>query len=86
MIVLRDYQEKIIVGCRTEFRAGNDAVLIQLPTGGGKTLTSAFMVKRSSERGMICWWLVHRREIITQTSAKLHAARKERVDRNRDVS
>lgn len=68
MIQLRDYQETLIEGCRDVFRARKNSVLIQLPTGGGKTLTSAFMVKRSSDKGSVCWWLVHRREIISQAS------------------
>lgn len=68
MIQLRDYQESLIEGCRQVFRQGEDTVLIQLPTGGGKTITSAFMVQRSSDKGLVCWWLVHRREIITQAS------------------
>lgn len=68
MIQLRDYQESLIEGCRQVFRQGEDTVLIQLPTGGGKTITSAFMVQRSSDKGLVCWWLVHRREIISQAS------------------
>lgn len=68
MIELRPYQLQIIEGCRDVFRRGEQTVLIQLPTGGGKTLTSAFMVKRSSDKGLTCWWLVHRREIIAQAS------------------
>lgn len=68
MIHLRDYQETLIEGCRQVFRQGEDTVLIQLPTGGGKTITSAFMVQRSSDKGLVCWWLVHRREIIAQAS------------------
>lgn len=69
MIVLRDYQDDLLEGARNAFRAGQQTVLLQLPTGGGKTLTSAFMVKRSSDKGLVCWWLVHRREIIGQASA-----------------
>lgn len=69
MIQLRDYQEELLDGARSAFRSGQTAVLLQLPTGGGKTLTSAFMVKRSSEKGLTCWWLVHRREIIAQASS-----------------
>lgn len=68
MIQLRDYQETLIEGCRDVFRRGGNSVLIQLPTGGGKTMTSAFMVKRASDKGSVCWWLVHRREIIAQAS------------------
>ncbi|MEH3121194.1 MAG: DEAD/DEAH box helicase [Sphingomonas phyllosphaerae] len=43
-------------------------VLVQLATGGGKTVTSAYMVKTAAQRGRRCWWVVHRREIILQAS------------------
>lgn len=68
MISLRPYQEAMIEGIRAEFRAGNRAVLLQLPTGGGKTITGSFMISGSQKRGLVCWWLSHRRELIAQTS------------------
>lgn len=68
MIVLRDYQDALIERARERFRSGDRSVLLQLPTGGGKTLTSAFMVRNTVAKGNIAWWLVHRREIINQAS------------------
>jgi len=68
MIELRDYQQQIIADIRTQFRSMDRTVLVQLATGGGKTVTSAYMVKTASERGKRCWWVVHRREIILQAS------------------
>lgn len=65
---LRDYQEGIVGQCRSAFREGERKVLIQLATGGGKTVMGSFMVNGSSARGLTCWWLVHRRELITQAS------------------
>lgn len=65
---LRDYQQQLIADIRTEFRGMNRSVLVQLATGGGKTVTSAYMVKNAAARGRRCWWVVHRREIILQAS------------------
>ncbi len=68
MIELRDYQQALIADIRSQFRSMDRTVLVQLATGGGKTVTSAYMVKTAAERGRRCWWVVHRREIILQAS------------------
>lgn len=68
MIQLRDYQQSLITDIRERFRSLDRTVLVQLATGGGKTVTSAYMVKTAAERGRRCWWVVHRREIILQAS------------------
>ncbi len=65
---LRDYQRQIVDEARSSFRARTRAVLIHLATGGGKTVLGSFMVDGSSKRGLICWWLVHRRELASQAS------------------
>jgi superfamily II DNA or RNA helicase len=41
--------------------------LAVLPCGGGKTVVFAEMARRSSERGKVVWFLVHRRELMEQT-------------------
>ena len=69
MIVLRDYQTDLIDRAREGFRAGLRSVLLQLPTGGGKTVLSAMMVRNTVAKGNTAWWLVHRREIINQASS-----------------
>jgi DNA repair protein RadD len=69
---LRDYQQQIVADCRTAFREGERKVLVQLATGGGKTVLGSFMVHGSSNRGRTCWWLVHRRELIRQASATFY--------------
>lgn len=69
MIELRDYQQQIVADCRASFREGERKVLVQLATGGGKTVLGSFMVHGSSQkRDLTCWWLVHRRELISQAS------------------
>jgi superfamily II DNA or RNA helicase len=68
VIQLRPYQQQIVADCRSAFREGERDVLVQLATGGGKTVLGSFMVHGSSNRGRVCWWLVHRRELIRQAS------------------
>jgi DNA repair protein RadD len=72
MTVLRDYQQTIVADARTSFRDGMRSVLVQLATGGGKTVLGSFMVSGSSKKGLTCWWLVHRRELLTQASRTFH--------------
>lgn len=72
MIELRPYQQDIVTGCRTAFREGERKVIVQLATGGGKTVLGTFMVNGSRQRGLVCWWLVHRRELIRQASGTFY--------------
>jgi DNA repair protein RadD len=71
-VALRDYQQSIVADARTSFREGLRSVLVQLATGGGKTVLGSFMVNGSSQKGLVCWWLVHRRELLTQASKTFH--------------
>lgn len=64
---LRPYQIEIIDKCRNLMRSGNKSILIQSPTGSGKTLLTAFMLKTAAEKGMVSWFIVHRRELIKQS-------------------
>lgn len=66
-LILRPYQEGLIAQVKTAFRAKHRGVLIQLPTGGGKTATTASLVHRTSAKGNTAWFLVHRRELIKQS-------------------
>lgn len=72
MTTLRPYQEQIVADCRAAFREGERKVVVQLATGGGKTVLGSFMVDGSRNRGLTCWWLVHRRELIRQASATFY--------------
>lgn len=46
---------------------GKKSILIQSPTGSGKTALTSHMIKTASEKGMRCWFIVHRRELIKQS-------------------
>ena len=67
-ITLRPYQTALLDGARQSFRERKRAVLLQLPTGGGKTVSGSMMIHGSSAKGNVCWWLCHRRELLGQTS------------------
>lgn len=69
---LRDYQERDIARLREAFTRHHRVVYV-LPTGGGKTVLFSFMARKSAELGKRVMILVHRRELIHQTCAKLAA-------------
>lgn len=69
---LRDYQESGIQQLRERFRAGDRAVLYQLPTGGGKTVVASFVIDGAARRGNTTWFLVHRQELVRQSVATLN--------------
>lgn len=71
---LRPYQEKAIERIRSSFRKGFTRVCLQLPTGSGKTVIAAFMIKGALAKGHKVMFVVHRRELITQTVDKLRQA------------
>jgi superfamily II DNA or RNA helicase len=64
---LRPYQDEIIAETRSRFLAGIRSVLIQSPTGSGKTLLTAHMLGSAAAKGMPAWFVVHRRELIKQS-------------------
>lgn len=71
-LVLRDYQEDLINKTRQAL-AVNRRVLMQAPTGAGKTALACTMIKAALERGIGCMFVVHQNELLKQTSAALWA-------------
>lgn len=71
---LRPYQVAAIDAARTQFKSGKKRVLIVAPTGAGKTVLFADIVRRATENGSRSLIVAHRRELITQASNKLNAA------------
>lgn len=65
--MLRPYQELIVEQTRQHMLAGKRTILIQSPTGSGKTILTAHMLKTSAERGMSSFFTVHRRELVKQS-------------------
>ena len=71
---LRPYQQQAIADLRAAFRAGARSPLLVAPTGAGKTVIIAAVLQGIAARGRSAMVLVHRRELIAQTSAKLTLA------------
>jgi superfamily II DNA or RNA helicase len=71
---LRSYQSCAVQDLRLAYRDGARAPLLVLPTGGGKTIVMAEIIRSLAARGRRALVLVHRRELIRQTSRKLDLA------------
>ena len=71
---LRPYQQQAIADLRQAFRSGVRAPLLVAPTGMGKTVIFSAITQAAAARGRRILILVHRRELIRQTSAKLTIA------------
>jgi DNA repair protein RadD len=66
-MILRDYQIDITNRTRDRMKEGYRCVLIQLGTGGGKTLLTAKMLNTAAQKGIASVFICHRRELIKQT-------------------
>jgi superfamily II DNA or RNA helicase len=71
--ILRPYQIDCAARVKTEIAAGRDPLLVA-PTGSGKTLIAAEVMRDAMRCGQRVLFLAHRRELIFQASQKLHAA------------
>lgn len=71
-VELRDYQQNIISDAREALKT-HRRVLIQAPTGAGKTVLASFMAQNAAKRGRRVFFVCHRRELIDQTSRTFHA-------------
>lgn len=67
--ILRDYQNDILSQARVLMRQGVKSILFQSPTGSGKTLLTAHMLKTAASKGVSSFFLVHRRELVKQSIA-----------------
>lgn len=66
MINLRPYQETITDGIRKAFRQMHNRIIMQAPTGSGKTVIFSYMVKRASVNKKKCLILTDRIELLEQ--------------------
>ena len=69
-----DYQKEMLRQIEEAFRK-HQSVMVQMPTGTGKTILLAEVVK--SEKGKVknpcVWIIVHRRELVEQIKETLNA-------------
>jgi DNA repair protein RadD len=74
MTELRAYQLDVINQCRQKLAAGISKICLVAPTGAGKTVIAAEIIRSAVAKGKRVLVLAHTREIIKQTSLKLNAA------------
>ena len=65
--MLRPYQERLAADTVAAVKAGENPIMV-LPTGGGKTITAAEVVRRL---GRSTLWLAHRQELVMQAARSL---------------
>lgn len=70
--MLRPYQLKAVDGVKDSFRGGKKAPILVMPTGAGKTVVFCHIAENAVMKGKRVWILVHRVELLRQTSKKLH--------------
>jgi len=68
---LRPYQQEAVDNLRAAFKSAFRAPVLQLPTGGGKTIIFCHIAQSAAAKGNNVLILVHRRELIIQTSKAL---------------
>ena len=71
MIELRDYQKDLLERVHKTLEPDNARVMMQLPTGGGKTVIAAHLLSDYLNRGRKAVWLTHRKELAHQTDRRL---------------
>lgn len=77
-VTLRDYQREAIDAAREKLRTER-STLVVLPTGAGKTVVFAEIVRAVVEKGGRALVLAHRSELLDQATAKIRAAAPELV-------
>lgn len=70
-LALRPYQIDLIERTRAAMRSGVRRVLIQAPTGAGKTVLIAQMIAGAAAKDKRAYFIVHRRELVQQSAATL---------------
>lgn len=72
MLPLRPYQQKSVDGAsRSFYSKGNDAIILCLPTGSGKTVVFSHIALAVISKGFTVMIACHRKELIYQATEKL---------------
>ena len=74
MIELRDYQKNLLTEVSSELADPASRIMMQLPTGGGKTRIAGELLAGWLKDGRKAVWLTHRRELASQTEGMLREA------------
>ena len=70
-LVPRDYQEEAVKAVIDGMRHGESRQLLILPTGSGKTISFALLLKKLLKKGDTALILAHREELLTQAKDKI---------------
>ena len=70
---LRDYQKELLKRTEDALQPAGARVMLQLPTGGGKTHIAGALLSRWLRNGCKAAWLTHRAELAEQTRRMLAA-------------
>ncbi|MEM9567812.1 MAG: DEAD/DEAH box helicase [Cyanobacteria bacterium P01_E01_bin.34] len=68
---LRDYQQQLFDRVLTRWQQGQQRLMVQLPTGGGKTILFGAIARELLPRGQTIVILAHREELLTQAAEKV---------------
>jgi superfamily II DNA or RNA helicase len=71
MIQLRPYQSKLVEEIRDAFKSGFNAVLNQLPTGGGKTIIFSYIALSTAKKDKKVLILTDREELLKQAGGTI---------------
>jgi DNA repair protein RadD len=71
---LRGYQLDVVRRVESEIVAGRRRLCLVAPTGSGKTVIAAALIAKATNRDEHIMFIAHRRELIEQSSRKLHDA------------
>ena len=69
MIKLRDYQEEVLTSLRKSISNRNKRIIMQLATGGGKTIIFTYIAKQHIEKGGKVLVITHRKELLKQSGS-----------------
>jgi DNA repair protein RadD len=71
VLILRPYQAAAVAALRASYASGHRAPLLQLPTGGGKTVIFSEIACSARAKNKRVLVVVHRRELLRQAAEKL---------------
>ena len=72
MIELRDYQRDLLEQVQKVLDPKKARIMVQLPTGGGKTVIAAHLLADYLVGGRKAVWITHRTELARQTRKMLN--------------